>query len=112
MPGDGCLNGRPLIAEVRKIVLPATTGEDQPRPGTSMAHFTCSVFDHVSGRLAPSAKPRMPGPRKPGHSAGTAASVAMAPIAQAAPASAIAGRLLRAVAVDMNDHSTVLRRRL
>ena|SRR6187399_2562899 len=70
MPGDGCLNGLPVMADVRNTVDPATIGEDQPRPGTSMAHFTCSVFDQVSGNFASGASPLMPGPRKPGHEAG------------------------------------------
>src|SRR5436190_11824016 len=70
MPGDGCLNGLPLIADVRNTVVPATTGDDHPRPGTSIAHVTCSVFDHVSGSFASSARPLMPGPRNPGHDAG------------------------------------------
>src|ERR1051326_8711437 len=56
MPGDGCLKGLPLMADVRNRVLPATIGDDQPRPGTSMTHLTFFVFDHVSGSFASSAK--------------------------------------------------------
>ena len=36
---------------VRKMFLPATIGEDQPRPGMSVVHSTFSDFDHLSGRL-------------------------------------------------------------
>ena len=72
MPGDGYLNGLPLIADVRNTVVPATTGDDQPRPGTSIAQVTCSRFDHESGNVAPGANPLMPGPRNPGHDAGAA----------------------------------------
>src|SRR5262245_30833169 len=56
-----------LTADVRKTVLAATTGDDQPWPGTSTTHFTCSVFDHVSGSFASSASPFISGPRNPGH---------------------------------------------
>jgi hypothetical protein len=34
-----------------KILVPHTTGDDQPTPGTSATHSTFSVFDHVTGRL-------------------------------------------------------------
>src|SRR6478735_8646787 len=61
-----------LIAEVRNNVVPVTTGDDQPWPGTLTTHFTCSVFDHVSGSFASSASPLIPGPRKPGHATGGA----------------------------------------
>src|ERR1051326_6573046 len=72
MPGDGCLKGLPLMADVRNRVLPATIGDDQPRPGTSMTHLTFFVFDHVSGSFASSASPLMSGPRNPGQAAGGA----------------------------------------
>src|SRR5687767_5403855 len=54
------------MAEVRYTTLFQMTGEDQPRPGTSMAHFTFSVFDQVRGRAGASATPLAEGPRKPG----------------------------------------------
>src|SRR6187401_889242 len=77
MPGVGCLKGRLLIADVTNTVLPATTGDEHPRPGTSIAHLTLVVFDHRSGSRAPRASPSMPGPRNPGHSGGgTAAATA------------------------------------
>src|SRR6187402_703659 len=84
MPGVGCLKGRLLIADVTNTVLPVTTGDDQPRPGTSITHLTLVVFDHRSARCAPMARPSMPGPRNPGHSgagatAATAATVSPAP---------------------------------
>src|SRR6188474_1364656 len=85
MPGVGCLNGRLLIADVTNTVLPETTGEDQPRPGTSIAHLTLVVFDHRSGRCAAIARPSMPGPRNPGHS-GTGATAATAAAISPAPA--------------------------
>src|SRR5580765_1673196 len=89
MPGVGCLKGRLLIAEVTNTVSPATIGDDQPRPGTSIAHLTLAVFDHRSGSRAPMARPSMPGPRNPGHSGGgakpaTAATVTPAPTAHRA----------------------------
>src|SRR6187549_1367893 len=73
MPVDGCLNGLPLIADVTKTVLPTTIGDDQPCPGTSIDHFTCSVFDHVVGSAASGARPFIAGPRNPGHAGGDAA---------------------------------------
>src|SRR5688572_14137382 len=85
MPGLGSLNGRSLIADVTNTVLAATMGDDQPRPGTSTAHLTLTVFDHRSGSRASRARPSMPRPRNPGHSGGAdafrAASVAAAPAA-------------------------------
>src|SRR5262245_29328933 len=72
MPGVGCLNGLLLIAEVTNTVLAATIGDDQPRPGTSIAHLMLTAFDQRSGRRAPMARPSMPGPRNPGHSGGGA----------------------------------------
>src|SRR5262245_11280698 len=80
MPGVGCLNGRPLIADVTKTVLPATTGDDQPRPGTSIAHLTLAVFDQRSGNFASIARPSMCGPRNPGHSASGATTAVVATI--------------------------------
>src|SRR6187455_2585370 len=89
MPGVGCLKARLLIADVTNTVLPATIGDDQPRPGTSIAHFTFVVFDHRSGSRAPIARPSMPGPRKPGQSGGGAtltATVRATPMARRAMA--------------------------
>src|SRR5687768_15026257 len=84
MPGVGSLKGRLLIADVTNTVLPATTGDDQPRPGTSIAHLTLAVFDHRSGRRTLKARPSMPGPRNPGHSGGGAIAAREA-IVSAAP---------------------------
>src|SRR4249919_3172409 len=84
MPGVGCLKGRLLIADVTNTVFPATTGDDQPRPGTSIAHLTFVVFDHRSGSRAAMARPSMPGPRNPGHSGG-GASAATVTTANPAP---------------------------
>src|SRR5688572_32142795 len=54
------------MAEVRYTTLFQITGDDQPRPGTSMTHLTFSVIDQVSGRAGASATPLADGPRKPG----------------------------------------------
>src|SRR5687768_18611650 len=63
------------------------TGDDQPRPGTSMAHFTFSVLDHVRGSAGASATPLADGPRKPGQfevgAADTEATAAIRPMAAA-----------------------------
>ncbi|MFI5380147.1 MAG: hypothetical protein ACHRHE_12685 [Tepidisphaerales bacterium] len=52
-----------LRAVVRKMRSPQTTGEDQPRPGTSTDQATFWVVDQVVGRPAASETPREPGPR-------------------------------------------------
>src|SRR5580700_8214141 len=50
------------------MFLPATIGEDQPRPGRVAVHSILDVFDHLSGRLELMAEGLEEGPRKPGHS--------------------------------------------
>ena len=107
MPGVGCLKGRLLIADVTNTVLPATTGDDQPRPGTSIAHLTLAVFDHRSGSRAPIARPSMPGPRNPGHSGGGGA--APTAIVRAAPR---ARRAMAGVCMEAGYRSPRQRRRL
>src|SRR5688572_18446558 len=68
MPVVGSFHALPaLTAEVRNILLSHTTGDDQPRPGTSTDHATFSVADHRSGNAAPSAIPSDSGPRNCGH---------------------------------------------
>jgi hypothetical protein len=56
------------VTGVRKMLLPATIGEDQPRPGSVAVHSIWEVFDHWSGRLELMAEGLEEGPRKPGHS--------------------------------------------
>src|SRR5580698_6137733 len=54
------------------MFLPATIGEDQPRPGRVAVHSILDVFDHLSGRLALMAEGFEAGPRKPGQSGSAA----------------------------------------
>src|SRR5258708_4310990 len=54
------------------MVLPATIGEDHPRPGIGAVHSILEVVDHFSGRLELLAQGLERGPRKPGHSASPA----------------------------------------
>jgi len=56
------------VTVVTKILLPATIGEDQPRPGSGVAHSILEVFDHVSGKLELMADGLDEGPRNRGHS--------------------------------------------
>src|SRR6187401_3139924 len=93
MPGVGCLKGRLLIADVTNTVLPATTGDDHARPGTSIAHLTLVVFDHRSGSRAPRASPSMPGPRNPGHSGGGATAAMEATVSPTATSRRIVHRM-------------------
>src|SRR5262245_22246671 len=64
-----------LTTVVRKIRLPATTGEDQPRLGISVDQTTFLVVSQLSGSVFASATPAFAPPRKEGQSsarAGTA----------------------------------------
>jgi hypothetical protein len=72
MPGDGCLNGFALIADVTYTRPFQTIGDDQPCPGIGVTHATFSVFDQVNGSCASPAWPSAVGPRKPGQEAGGA----------------------------------------
>src|SRR6185503_11768386 len=65
-PHDGCFIGLSLVAAVRNTRFPHTPGEDQPTPGTAVAHSTFSVFDQLTGRFGFSAIGFEPGPRKRG----------------------------------------------
>src|SRR5882724_6608397 len=58
------------------MLLPATIGEDQPRPGRVAVHSMLDVFDHLSGRLELMAEGLEEGPRKPGHSGSPAKALA------------------------------------
>ena len=78
MPVDGSLNPPSLTADVTNTRSPHTIGDDQPRPGTSTAHATFCVADHLTGNCAASATPAAFGPRNCGQSVG--------PIASGAPA--------------------------
>ena len=62
----GFLSGFSPTAEVRKILLPQTTGEDQPQPGMSVFQTTFSVSLHVSGSVLPSPSPSDCAPRNCG----------------------------------------------
>jgi hypothetical protein len=59
---------RLLIAEVRKIVSPQTTGLEWASPGIGVRHTMCSPFEpsHLSGSRCPSATPDACGPRNDG----------------------------------------------
>src|SRR5688500_109390 len=61
-----------LTTLVTKTRSPATIGDDQPVPGTATRQAMFSVLLQCSGRLAPSAIPRPPGPRNCGHGDGVA----------------------------------------
>src|ERR1035441_6062476 len=50
VPTCGCFALPSVVTVVRKMNLPATIGEDQPRPGRVAVHSMLDVFDHVSGR--------------------------------------------------------------
>src|SRR5262245_26460630 len=50
------------------MLLPATIGEDQPRPEREAVHSILEVFDHLMGRLELPAEGLDEGPRNPGHS--------------------------------------------
>src|SRR5947209_14553540 len=54
------------------MCLPATIGEDQPRPRTVAVHSMLELFDHVSGRSELMADGLEEGPRNPGHSGSAA----------------------------------------
>src|ERR1017187_2290645 len=54
------------------MFLPATIGEDQPRPGRVAVHSILEVFDHLSGRSELMVEGLEKGPRKPGHSGSAA----------------------------------------
>ena len=66
VPSDGGFIRCSLVAAVMKTLLPHTTGDDQPTPGTSATHSTFSVFDHVTGRLGLSEIGFESGPRNRG----------------------------------------------
>ena len=72
MPTCGCFALPSVVTVVRKMFLPATIGEDQPRPGRVAVHSILEVFDHLSGRLELMADGLEEGPRKPGHSGSAA----------------------------------------
>src|SRR5687768_6843785 len=83
MPVDGSLYLLPgLIAEVRNTVLSQATGDDQPRPWTSVLQATLSLADQVVGNLPSARMPAPCGPRNCGHSnAGARPSTACTPAA-------------------------------
>src|SRR6187549_3200950 len=73
MPLPGALKALVLTADVTKTRSPQMIGDDQPRPGRSAVHATCSVVDHDTGSVASSAMPAPLGPRNCGHPGGLAA---------------------------------------
>ena len=66
VPSDGGFIRCSLVAAVRKTLVPHTTGDDQPTPGTSATHSTFSVLDHLTGRLGLSETGFESGPRNRG----------------------------------------------
>src|SRR5436190_6661487 len=57
-------------AVVRKTLSPASTGEDQPRPGMDCFQTTLLVEDQCTGRFVAIEIPCPVGPRNSGHNAG------------------------------------------
>ncbi|HUQ70035.1 MAG TPA: hypothetical protein VM165_10955, partial [Planctomycetaceae bacterium] len=70
----GCFALPSVVTVVRKMFLPATIGEDQPRPGIAVVHSRLEVLDHLSGSLELLPYGFDNGPRKPGHSGDAPAS--------------------------------------
>ena len=66
VPSYGGFIGCSLVAAVMKTLVPHTTGDDQPTPGTSATHSTFSVLDHLTGRLGLSETGFESGPRNRG----------------------------------------------
>src|SRR5206468_3727477 len=62
-----------VTADVTKTRSPQTTGDDQPRPGTSTFQTTFWSGPQVSGSVAASATPACSPPRKDGQSVSAAA---------------------------------------
>src|SRR4029453_9536911 len=68
----------PSIEEVRKILLPHMIGDECPRPGIAVLHWTFFVWLHSSGRFFSIEMPLPPGPRHCGQLVSSPADVTSA----------------------------------
>src|SRR6266478_2369728 len=93
-PFLGASGATVLIAEVRKMRSPQTTGDDQPLPGISTFQTTLRVALQVSGSPGSSATPVDCGPRNCGQES-------------AAPSGILSRRIVKA-AMSVRIKSTLL----